>query len=463
MKKITKSDLLKVKRPVRYIGSEYNSCIKDKNAKVRVCMAYSNLYEIGAKKSKLNLVYSALNNQGDIWCERAFFPYEDMLNIMETENIGLGTLESGDFLENFDIINFSIDNVLEYSNVLKMLKLSNIDLYHKNRIKDKSPFIIATGDAIDFNCKPISEFVDIFILGDYEKVLLNIVSKYREFKDEGLPKIEFLRALKNVQGVYIPHIHDSNSLIYSAKTDDMTDLYDAEKFVIPNMYESYYNDEKTVVDLTDLLEKNSKSDIVEKLFDNILNETEEDILLKFYVGRPNDTTRELKKISDIVNTIIAVYKKLGKENGSRKITIYFDSYIIYPHTSMQWYKKSKVVDIVKVQNLLAKNITEVSTDIVIEFRDARILALSQILLFADERIFTYIEELANKGFLFYSLDDYKNADVIETKDLDKFKEFLGKKDLSYKFSFDNFVFPAKEKLKLKNEYKKLVSEEDRGE
>jgi radical SAM family uncharacterized protein len=197
--------LLSVRKPARYIGGEYNSIKKDwDNADVKFCLCFPDLYEIGMSNLGLKIIYHILNSQKNILCERCFTPWPDMEKAMKDNSIPLFSLESRARLMEFDILGFSFAYELSYSNMLTMFDLSGIPFFAKERNAGKYPLIIAGGPCV-FNPEPLSEFIDIFIVGDGEESILDIAHIYRKHSSD---RALMLEEMSDIDGVYIPSIHD---------------------------------------------------------------------------------------------------------------------------------------------------------------------------------------------------------------------------------------------------------------
>ena len=452
MRKLTRGDLLEVQKPVRYVGGEFNECFKDKENKVRICDAYSNLYEIGIKDKTFNDIYYIQNLDNDVFCERVFFPYCDVLNIMKQKNIALTSLESNDFLTKFDMIVFNVNDVLEYPNVLKMLEISSFPLYSKVRMEEKYPFVMALGDAINLNCLPLSEFVDFFIIGNANDALKVVVEKYKSFKSNNLPKIEFLRSLKNVQGIYVPSIHKNNNLIYSAKDSELS--LKNNKFICPNMYEAYnktvntidvYTISNKIRTLLDL--KNIDLDTTKQSIQNLLNQNV-NLNIRFTIGLPTET------YEDILETIKFI-KDITNNSTLNNITVTFDNFLIYPHTKLQWYKKNNLDELINKQKFILNNIEDLTDNINFTFISPHISLLKQLLLFCDQNLFKFLEELKNQNFFFYDELNKGCIEIAEQININNYQEYLKEKNIDYKFDFNNFVLPESQEIKLRKEYKKF--------
>ena len=168
------SNLLKsVSRPGRYSGGERGQIIKDKGSvKLRWAFCFPDLYEIGMSNLGMKILYGALNQMQDVWCERVFAPWNDMEEKMRENNIPLFALESQDSVRDFDIVSFTLQYELCYSNVLNMLSLASIPLLSRDR-DDTFPIIIGGGPCA-FNPEPVADFFDIFSIG-YFNIYLQIL------------------------------------------------------------------------------------------------------------------------------------------------------------------------------------------------------------------------------------------------------------------------------------------------
>lgn len=236
--------LLKVQKPGRYVGGEMGAVIKDKqDVDVRFAFCFPDTYEIGMSHLGLKILYSLFNEKPYIWCERVFAPWLDMEEIMRSHDIPLYALESGDPISDFDFIGFTLQYELSYSNILNMLSLGNIPVLSKDR-HDLYHIVVAGGPCA-CNPEPITDFIDIFFLGDGEEVDLEVIELYRRCKKENKTREEFLRLASQIKGVYVPSLYDV-SYNDDGTVKAITPLSGApaviEKRVMMNMDESYYPD-----------------------------------------------------------------------------------------------------------------------------------------------------------------------------------------------------------------------------
>ena len=199
--------LLRVQKPARYTGGEYNEIIKDKaNVDVRFAMCFPDTYEIGMSNLGLRILYGSMNEAESVWCERAFAPWGDMEEEMRKADIPLYALESGDSLKEFDFVGFSLGYEMAYTNVLNMLDLAHIPLHSDQRGED-DPIIVAGGTCV-YNGEPLADFIDIFSLGEGEDVTLEMIDLYRKGKQEGWSRAEFLQNAAQVPGLYVPSLYE---------------------------------------------------------------------------------------------------------------------------------------------------------------------------------------------------------------------------------------------------------------
>jgi radical SAM-linked protein len=207
-------NLLHFKKPTRYIDNEINTVKKE--AEVKVALAFPDTYEIGMSHLGLKVLYKIINSVPFALCERVFAPWVDMANYIENSGRYLSTLESGRPLKEFDIVGFSLQYELSYPTLLRMLKLGGIEV---ERDKRNSPIIIAGGPCT-VNPYPLKDFIDVFLIGDGEEAVVELLNIYREYRKD---KDAFLRALSQVEGFYVPdytegtvrrYIRDLNQAVF---------------------------------------------------------------------------------------------------------------------------------------------------------------------------------------------------------------------------------------------------------
>jgi radical SAM family uncharacterized protein len=196
--------LHQVNRPARYTGGEWNAIVKDwAKTPVRIALAYPDTYEIGMSNMAVPILYDILNRQPDVLAERVYAPWVDMEALLRQRGIPLFTLENQRPLKDFDIIGFSLGYELSYTNVLNMLDLAGIPVRAVDR-DDSHPLVIAGGSCC-VNPEPMTDFIDVFVIGDGEEVLLEFLDAYREAKDKS--KKQLLKRLAAIPGVYVPSLY----------------------------------------------------------------------------------------------------------------------------------------------------------------------------------------------------------------------------------------------------------------
>ncbi len=200
--------LYHVRKPARYTGGEWNSIKKDwDDTSIKICLIYPDLYEIGMSNMALPILYEILNSQPDVLAERAFAPWVDMEILMRSESVPLFSLESRRPLKIFDIVGFSLGYELTYTNVLNMLDLAEIPVMASER-DNSHPLVIAGGSCV-LNPEPMSDFIDLFVIGDGEEVSLELLDSFRNWKeqDRRVPREHLLRQVANIPGIYVPSLY----------------------------------------------------------------------------------------------------------------------------------------------------------------------------------------------------------------------------------------------------------------
>lgn len=245
IKKELEKILLKVQKPGKYVGGELNAVIKNKeDVDVRFAFCFPDTYEIGMSHLGMKILYSQFNAVDYIWCERVFAPWIDMEEQMLKNNIPLYALESMDPISDFDFIGFTLQYELSYTNMLNMLKLGNVPIKSCGRHELKN--IVVAGGPCACNPEPIADFVDIFFIGDGEEVDLEVIELFRECKNSGKSKQEFLYLASQIKGVYVPSLYtvsyneDGTIKEFSPRLENVPEKI--EKRVMMDMDKSYYPD-----------------------------------------------------------------------------------------------------------------------------------------------------------------------------------------------------------------------------
>ncbi len=197
--------LMRVLKPSRYIGGEINEVIKRENDLFNVAICFPEVYEIAMSNLGISILYSILNDREGIWAQRCFMPHSDFENELIKNKIFLYALESGKPLKNFDLIGFSLQHELNYTNVLSMMKLGGIPIKSRER-SDESPVIIAGGPN-SVNPEPLSDFIDAFFIGEGEEGFVEICDALKNLK--GRKRIKKLETISKIEGVYVPSFFET--------------------------------------------------------------------------------------------------------------------------------------------------------------------------------------------------------------------------------------------------------------
>ena len=211
MRKLALNDeiLLKIEKPARYIGGEVNSVMKDKDqVDIRFAMCFPDVYEIGMSHLGIQILYDMFNRREDVWCERVYSPWRDLDKVMRKEKIPLFALESQDPVRDFDFLGITIQFEMCYTNILQILDLSQIPLHASERT-EKDPIVIGGGPCT-YNPEPLAEFFDIFYIGEGETVYDELLDSYKEWKNSGKTREEFLERAAQIEGLYVPRFYDAS-------------------------------------------------------------------------------------------------------------------------------------------------------------------------------------------------------------------------------------------------------------
>ena len=209
MRKLALSDevLLSIEKPARYIGGEVNSVMKDKEeVDIRFCMCFPDVYEIGMSHLGIQILYDMFNRREDTWCERVYSPWLDLDKILKEKKIPLFALESQDPVRDFDFLGITIQFEMCYTNILQILDLSQIPLHAADRTEE-DPIVIGGGPCA-YNPEPLAEFFDIFYIGEGETVYDELLDTYKEWKQSGASRKDFLRQAARIEGLYVPQFYD---------------------------------------------------------------------------------------------------------------------------------------------------------------------------------------------------------------------------------------------------------------
>lgn len=231
-----------VEKPARYIGGEKNSYKKDfEKSGVNFLFAFPDIYEIAMSNLGMHILYNLLNSKDYINCERVFAPDLDMEREMRENNISLFSLENKRNIRDFDIIGFTLQYELSFTNIINMIDLGNIPILSKYR-KEEDPLIIAGGPCV-YNPEPLADIVDLFVIGEGEEVILDLLELYR--LSDG--KEDFLYRALDLEGVYVPKYYDidyyDDGRIKRRHSKNLRARETIKKRIIDDMDKAYYPDE----------------------------------------------------------------------------------------------------------------------------------------------------------------------------------------------------------------------------
>ncbi len=197
-----------VQKPARYTGGEVNTSIKAwDDAQVTFAFCFPDTYEVAMSHLGLKILYALINSQPYALCERVMMPWVDMRALLLENNVPLFSLETRTPLNKFDIVGFTLQYEMSYTNILDMLSLGQIPVFAGERGKD-DPIVIAGGPCA-FNPEPLHAFFDAFVLGDGEEATLEVLSAVRAYKQSGESRLDCLKRLARLPGVYVPAFYDA--------------------------------------------------------------------------------------------------------------------------------------------------------------------------------------------------------------------------------------------------------------
>ncbi len=237
--------LKEVQKPARYVGTEYNSVHKDlAEVFIRFAFCFPDVYEVGMSHLGIKILYHLLNEQKDIYCERVFAPWVDMEEKMREQNIPLFSIETRTKVADFDVVGFTLQYEMSYSNIINMLDLAGISPLREERGED-APFVYAGGPCA-YNPEPLADVMDFFMIGESEEQILEVMDAYRVWKQSGKPKRDFLESLLSIRGIYVPQFYDvsynEDGTIREMKPNHPDAPLRVQKQYIKDMDKVYYPD-----------------------------------------------------------------------------------------------------------------------------------------------------------------------------------------------------------------------------
>jgi radical SAM family uncharacterized protein len=238
--------LERVEKPARYLGNEWNAAHKADPDLIRVALAFPDVYEVAMSHLGLQILYHMINRRSDAVAERVFAPWVDMEQEMRQAKLPLFTLESWRPVRESDLLGFTLQYEMSYSNVLNMLDLAGIPLLAADR-GEEDPLVMAGGPCA-YNPEPLAEFLDFVVLGEGEEAILDVLDVYAECRRQQASRRETLAALAEVPGVYVPShyqvsYHDNGTV---AAITPLSGKPTIQKRVLSQLKPQYYPDRPIV-------------------------------------------------------------------------------------------------------------------------------------------------------------------------------------------------------------------------
>lgn len=230
---VSPASLSRVMKPARYTGHEWNSESKNPDeVSVNFVLAMPDVYEVGMSNLGLKILYQILNKRSDTYAQRVYAPWVDMEAEMRANGIRLYTLESKRPVAECDIVGFSLQYELSYSNVLNMLDLAGIPVLADER-NEAHPLIVCGGPCA-FNAEPMADFIDFFILGEAEEVIDEVAATVAAWKQSGKPdgKPGILKQLAKLPGIYVPSLYEADYLADGRVSGCVPLVAEAKKVVV---------------------------------------------------------------------------------------------------------------------------------------------------------------------------------------------------------------------------------------
>lgn len=231
--KISDDILLAVEKPARYTGGEVNSIVKDHSKNyVKFAFCFPDVYEVGMSHMGGPIIYNIINKREDSLCERIFAPWTDMERKMRENDIPLFSLETKTAAAKFDVLGFTLQYEMSYTNILNMIDLAGIPLLGEDR-SENDPLICAGGPCV-FNPEPLADVIDFFLIGEGEEKINDILDKIKEKKKNKLTRRQCLEQLSEVEGIYVPSLYDpSRGVVKKVIVKDFNKAPYPDKPIVP--------------------------------------------------------------------------------------------------------------------------------------------------------------------------------------------------------------------------------------
>ena len=199
--------LEKVQKAPRYTGGEMNTAVKNwDECPLHFGFCFPDTYEVGMSHLGMKILYGLINRESWSLCERFFMPWTDMKALMDEEELPLVSMESRHPLNEFDVVGFTLQYEMSYTNILIMLKMGGIPVESRNR-QENDPIVVAGGPCA-FNPEPLADYIDAFMIGDGEDVMTELNRVILDRKEKGESRETCLKRLACLEGVYVPSLYD---------------------------------------------------------------------------------------------------------------------------------------------------------------------------------------------------------------------------------------------------------------
>lgn len=235
--------LSKVMKPARYVGGEWNSVVKKhEDVKLTVAYCFPDVYEVAMSHLGLRILYALLNERDDVAAERVYAPWPDMEQVMRDNGYPLYSLETKTAVRDFDMVGFTLQYEMSFTNILNMLDLAGIPLFSKDRGDDMP--LVAAGGPCAFNAEPLADYIDVFFLGESEESTQLLADTIIAWKEQGKPggKKGLLKKLATQQGNYVPSFYEP----HYTENGDFKDLMAIEAEAKPYVEKCVVADEEHV-------------------------------------------------------------------------------------------------------------------------------------------------------------------------------------------------------------------------
>ena len=238
--------LEKVQKAPRYTGGEMNTAVKRwDETSLHFGFCFPDTYEVGMSHLGLKILYGLINRESWSLCERFFMPWTDMIAVMKEEGIPLLSMESRKPLCEFDVIGFTLQYEMSFTNILAMMEMGSVPLESSDR-NETDPIVVAGGPCA-FNPEPLAPFIDAFMIGDGEDVMTELNRVILKRKQEGWSRSHCLRELAKLEGVYVPQLYDvaykEDGTILSVKPNSPDVPHIVKKRIVTDLNSTYYPEE----------------------------------------------------------------------------------------------------------------------------------------------------------------------------------------------------------------------------